>query len=366
MQRTLIILGIRGVPAAHGGFETFAERLSLWLVEQGWRVVVYCQGSETGELHRDEWNGVERVHVPVRLTGKTSTIEFDMAATADALKQQGTILILGYNTGFLNAWARLRGRRHIVNMDGFEWKRDKYNVLERAYLWMNERLAFTAGEKLVADHPVIGDYLSKRTDPKKVVVIPYGSEELLDADKTVLADMKLEPGRYFTIIARPEPENSILEMVTAFSAKKRGAKLVVLGNYRETNKYDHAVLQAASDEVVFPGAIYDSRIVSALRVHSCAYMHGHRVGGTNPSLVEALGAGNAVIAHDNHFNRWVAGDAGLYFSDQAGISDAVERLLADPQARAAQSAAARKRWSEEFTWPIILGKYQALLTDFGE
>lgn len=358
---SLIILGIRGVPAAHGGFETFAERLALWLVGRGWDVTVYCQGSPTGKRMTDEWEGIRRIHIPVRLSGAMSTIEFDAAAMKDAMKQEGAILTLGYNTGFLNAWARLRGRRSIINMDGFEWKRDKYGPAQKAFLWANERLALIAGATLIADHPVIADYLKQRTAPDKVTMIPYGGEELTAGDEKVLDDMGLAPGRFFTIIARPEPENSILEIVRAFSRRERGAKLVVLGNYREEVAYERSIRHSASAEVLFPGAIYDKQIVSALRFHSRAYLHGHRVGGTNPSLVEALGAGNAIIAHDNPFNRWVAGEAGLYFADEEAISDLVDRLIDDGDLQAQMAAAARARWHLRFTWERILQAYEAVL-----
>ena len=120
------------------------------------------------------------------------------------------------------------------------------------------------------------------------------------------------------MIARAEPENSILEVVQAWSRKPRGCKLVVLGKYEAGHAYQRAVQAAASAEVVFPGAVYEKPVVQALRFHARFYVHEHQVGGTNPSLVESLGTGNAVLAHDNAYNRWVAGDAGVYFADESG------------------------------------------------
>ncbi len=125
----------------------------------------------------------------------------------------------------------------------------------------------------------------------------------------------LEPDRYLVSIARIEPDNNILTLVEAFSRRPRGLRLVVLGTLNVGNPYHRAVEAAASAEVLFPGAIYEAEPVQALRVHARAYLHGHTVGGTNPSLVEALWAGNAVIAHDNPFNRGTAGDGQFYFSD---------------------------------------------------
>lgn len=362
----LIILGIRGVPAAHGGFETFAERLALWLRDHGWDVTVYCQGSPTGRRAEDRWEGIRRIMIPVAQAGAVGTIEFDVKATADAMRQPGTVLTLGYNTGFLNLWVRLRGRRNFINMDGLEWKRDKYGFGARSFLWANERLAAWSGTGLIADHPAIADHLAHLIARDRITVIPYGSDEVTEADPGLLAAMGIEPNRFMTLIARPEPENSVLEIVRAFSARPRGMKLVVLGTYRRDNAFQAAVMDAAGGEVLFPGAIYDKAVLRALRLYSYAYLHGHRVGGTNPSLVEALGAGNAVIAHDNPFNRWVAGAAGRYFADVAGCAALLDRLLEHPAEQAAMRAAARVRWREAFTWPMVLEQYRRLLAGPGQ
>ena len=166
----------------------------------------------------------------------------------------------------------------------------------------------------------------------------------VDAPAEPLARLGVEPGRYMSVIARAEPENSLLEIVQGFSAAPRGCRLVVLGNYDEKVPYQRSVLAGGSSEVLFPGAIYDKSLVSALRFHSMAYVHGHQVGGTNPSLVEALGAGNAVIAHDNRFNRWVAGPQAAYFRTVPRPSARqLESLLAEPAAASRRCAPLRAR-----------------------
>lgn len=359
--RHLVILGIRGIPAAHGGFETFAERLVLFLRDHGWSITVYCQGSKSGRRETDTWEGIHRIHIPVKRMGSIGTIEFDMKCVIDVKNVPGVILTLGYNTGFLSSWIRLTGRTNYINMDGLEWKRDKYGLGPRAYLWINERLAAYSGTRLIADHPVIADHLATRISRKKIAVIPYGGELISKADEGLLQPLGLERDCFMTLIARPVPENSVLEIVRAFSSEPRGAKLAVLGKYDRSDPYLAAVLDAASDEVVFLGAIYDKQQLAALRLFSIAYLHGHRVGGTNPSLVEALGAGNAVIAHDNPFNRWVVGDAGLFFADQQACADHISTLLSAPARRADMSAHARERWAVEFTWDKVLASYETLL-----
>ncbi|MCU0729011.1 MAG: DUF1972 domain-containing protein [Sphingopyxis sp.] len=362
-SRQVQILGIRGVPAAHGGFETFAEYLVLWLTERGWQVTVYCQGSETGAQIEDDWRGVRRVHIPVRQSGAVGTIEFDVKATAAALNRPGVLLTLGYNTGFLSSWVALRRRVNAINMDGLEWKRSKYGLAARAFLYLNERLAAWAGTRLVADHPSIADHLATRVKRDRIIMIPYGAPPITEADDSALSELGLVGKRFMTIIARPEPENSIAEMVTAFSRRPRDATLLVLGNYARDHDYQARVMDAAGPEVRFVGAIYDKRLLAAIRLNCTAYLHGHQVGGTNPSLVEALGAGNAVIAHDNRFNRWVANDAGCYFDSIEACDAAITAVLTDDALKAAMRAAARERFTSHFTWPDILGQYEAMLAE---
>jgi glycosyltransferase involved in cell wall biosynthesis len=171
----------------------------------------------------------------------------------------------------------------------------------------------------------------------------------------------LVPGGYLTLIARPEPENSVLEVVQAFSRQPRGTVLAVLGAYRDDQPYHRAVRAAAGAEVRFLGAIYDKPVIQALRAHSLAYVHGHRVGGTNPSLVEALGAGNAVIAHDNRFNRWVAADAAHYFADVDAAAAVFDGLLRAPTQLQTLRHAAVRRHREAFTWQAVLEDYERLL-----
>jgi glycosyltransferase involved in cell wall biosynthesis len=359
---SVAILGIRGIPAAHGGFETFAERLALWLVARNWRVTVYCQEDGKGPIREDVWNGVRRVLVPTPGGGAIGTMQFDWRCIRHAVRAgHTTTLTLGYNTALFCLWLRLSGIRNVINMDGLEWMRAKWRGHERAWLWLNERAGCLLGNRLVADHPSIGDHLATRVSRNKVTVIPYGADCVEEASTSPLAACGVAPGGYSCVIARPEPENSILEIVQAFSARPRNHKLLVLGKYEAGHSYHDAVRQAASHEVVFVGPLYDLSTVASLRFHSRLYVHGHQVGGTNPSLVEALGAGSAILAHDNRFNRWVAQDAAMYFSDAADCEQKFDRLLGADELISTQRQAARARHASFFHWDAVLNAYQALL-----
>ena len=358
---TILLLGTRGIPAAHGGFETFVEHLAPYLAERNWTVYVYCQEIGDRATWEDTYRGVTLIHVSVPGKGTASTILFDWISMRDALRRQGLLFSFGYPTGLFAIMPWIKRRHHIINMDGIEWKRSQHGTVGRIALYINERFAAKFGSHLIADHPVIADHLASRASASKITMIAYGAEPITDADTALIQPYGLETNRYAIIIARPEPDNSILELVTAFSSKHRGYKLVVLGDFSTENNYQKAVKAAASKEIVFLGAIYKKSILHALRKSARFYAHGHRVGGTNPSLVEALGAGSAVLAHDNEFNRWVADDSALYFSNQEEISDAIERLFRDETLVEKLRKSAKKRFEASFTWSKILEEYESLL-----
>lgn len=360
-MKQLIVLGIRGVPAQHGGFETFAEYLCKYLSVREWNITVYCQEEGVGPIYESEWEGVKRIHIPVKQEGPLGTIIFDFRSIVHSLRHSGIFLTLGYNTAVFNLLHRLFRKTNVINMDGIEWKRQKWGGLAKAWFWLNERFGCWFGNHLVADHPRIEDHVASRVPRSKITMIPYGGLEVKEADVFPLEAYGLTPQNYAIVIARAEPENSILEIVEGFSCQRRGHILLVLGNYSEDNIYHRAVKTAASDEVIFPGAIYDVNIVSALRYHALCYVHGHQVGGTNPSLVEALGAGNAVVAHDNPFNRWVAKEGAVYFSGKEGAADAFTELFSDQALVQNLREHTRNNFQANFRWQDILASYEQLL-----
>ncbi len=364
-QKTVRIMGTHGVPAAYGGFETAAENVGLFLVRQGWRVIMYCQVPGTGPITEDTWNGMERVMIPIDVEGWKGTSKYDLISIRHAMKTKDLVLTFGYNTGLFQTLLRARGIPNVVNMDGIEWSRRRWGFMKQAILYVNERFSAAFGNHLIADHPVIEGYLYTRAPKRKITTITYGADPVSPADAPAsgLPD-GIEPGTYLNLIARPIPENSILEIIQGFSRKKRGVKLVVLGNFLDDDEYHQQVLKAASDEVVFVGAIYEPERVKAIRYHSLGYMHGHTIGGTNPSLVEALAAGNPVFAHNNAYNRWVADQAGVYFETADELSAQLDEVLGDKDKLNALHEAALARHALEFTWERVAGQYEQLLLRF--
>jgi Glycosyltransferase len=253
----------------------------------------------------------------------------------------------------------------VINMDGIEWKRQKWSAIGKAWFWLNERFGCWFGSHLVADHPRIKDHLATRVSAKKITMIPYGGVFVGNADESLLESYAVAKNNYSIVIARPEPENSILEVVQAFSAKSRGDKLLVLGEFMpDVNAYHRKVIDAASEDVIFPGAIYEADVIGALRYHARFYIHGHQVGGTNPSLVEALGAGCAIIAHDNQFNRWVSDKAAFYFNGVDHLTDFFDGPYYDDNFVSEKKKEANLQFEGRFKWNDILCEYELLLNRF--
>jgi len=363
VKRHIAILGTRGVPACHGGFETFAENFAPYLVKNGWKATVYCQKEGVGEIDECEWQGVRLINVYVAGDSPAYTILYDYLCVRHAMKEGAYILNLGYNTGFLNVFFRFSGQHTTINMDGLEWKRDKWPWPVKVWFFLNEIIACRLGNELIADHPEIARHLSTRVSKKKITMIAYGADDIIESalmgsKKSFIESLGVKLNNYFVVIARPVVENSIYEIVAAFSKKERGSKLLVLGEFDFENVHYHKKIKnIASKEVLFPGAIYEKDIVSALRLYSIAYIHGHRVGGTNPSLVESLGSGSAIIAHDNVFNRWVTNNNMLYFSTIGDCSEKIQKLIDDGALREELRDKSKKCFKLGFTWEKVLAEY---------
>ncbi|MFZ5802114.1 MAG: DUF1972 domain-containing protein [Candidatus Omnitrophota bacterium] len=358
--KSIDILGSRGIPANHGGFETFAERLAIYLTKKSWKVTVYCQDEGKG-LSETEWNGIRLIRIGAGTNSPFATIKFDFLSTLHSCKENSLKLILGYNTAIFGIIHKIRGRIQIINMDGIEYLRPKWPWYAKIWFFINEKIACLIADHLIADHPEIKKHHQKFAPWKKISMIAYGGENVEQADEALLSKYDLEPQKYFLMIARSEPENLVLEIVRTFSKKKRGCKLIIVGPHDpERQKYHRRLKENASSEVIFLGSIYHKQTLAALRFFCLAYIHGYTVGGTNPSLVEAMGAGAMIIARENWFNVWVVGSAGLYFQSEEELEKHIEEIIlkhADENGR----SIIKKRFHEKFKWQQILEEYRQIL-----
>lgn len=366
----LSILGTRGIPAQHGGFETFAEKLALYLVKNKWQVSVYCQDGSAEKTQKEKWRDIELVKIPVKTSGALGTIIFDLKAIWIAKNTDSLFLTLGYNTAILCSLLKFKKKINIINMDGLEWKRRKYNQLEKLWLYINERLGIIFSDHVIADNPAI-EHRIKMISPtnKSITMIPYGADKpnnktTNNDQQKILNELGIKLSDYVLVVARPVEENNILEIVQTFSRRIRNHKLVILGNYQYSIPYQKRVLDIAGNEVLFLGAIYDKIILDILRTHAKLYIHGHSVGGTNPALVEALSAEIAVLAHDNPFNRWVAGDGSHYFLNEEELDRELTLLLSDRKEIEKMSVFSTKRFEKDFKWGKILFSYEKVFKSF--
>lgn len=359
---TLAILGCRGIPARYGGFETFAEKLALFLAAKDWEVTVYCQTSEPSD---DQfWHGIRLVHIATGEDTPLATALFDFLSTIDCIRHRRFPLVLGYNTAVFSTLFRLIGQRSIMNMDGIEWRRDRWGPWMRLWFRINEWFGCHFSNHLVADHPRIEDHLAQTVRRSKITTIAYGAEPVITPDPAVPRELGLDPGQYALLVARMVPENSVLDVLKAWKNSGTDRTLAVVGPFWDVDPYCQQLRSEAVTDgrIRLLGGIYDKASLSALRYYARFSIHGHRVGGTNPSLVEALAAGSPLIAHDNPYNRWVIGEHGLYFTDADSLTPLIDRwgALPDPDI-AAVGEASLARFHEAFQWDDILSAYEALL-----
>ncbi len=211
--------------------------MALYLRDRGWRVVVYCQLDGYGPIEFDEWNGLERVMIREPKPGWRGTAAFDSKSIRHAMSVRGpddVWLTCGYNTGVYNVLPRLRGVPNVINMDGMEWTRKRWGLAKQGILLANERFAGAVGNVLIADHPEIARYLRRNFGKRRVHTIAYGAHEVVDATTGPVTDLELTPGEYAMVVCRPIPENSVLEIVTAWSKRRRSMPLLVVGPYPTT------------------------------------------------------------------------------------------------------------------------------------
>ncbi|MDP6460338.1 MAG: DUF1972 domain-containing protein [Gemmatimonadota bacterium] len=367
--RRIAILGSRGIPARYGGFETFAEELSAGLAERGFRVTVFCE-RESGETPPREHRGVRLVHVRALPAGPLRTVLYDLACLARSLRGYDAVYMLGYGIAWAFGLPRLFGTPLFVNMDGVEWWRAKWSPFARLYLRSMEGAAVRLAHGVFADAEGIRDHLeSRHGEMRRAWTIAYGAELVEDADEAKLLPLGVRAGEYHLVVCRIEPENHVLEIVRGYRASGCRRPLLVVGNADGT-AYSAAVRAAAAEgedaagRVLFPGAVYDGGALTALRFHCRTYIHGHSVGGTNPSLLEALACGNEVIAHDNPFNREVLGGGADYFAGEAALSACLSRTEGTPLAPERREVAWRIV-RERYTWPQIVEQYASVFADQG-
>lgn len=316
------ILGTRGIPNAYGGFEQFAEHLSVGLFQRGHEVCVY--NSSLHPYREKQWKGVQIIHCKdlENKIGTAGQFFYDLNCINHARKKNFDVLLhLGYTSDSIWHWRWPGKAVNIVNMDGLEWKRSKYNKATQRFLKWAESLAAKHAHTMIADSPDIQEYLFT-TYGKKPLYIPYGAELFSKPDPAVLKKYGLQPSQYSLMISRMEPENNIEMIIKGHIAARDPHPLFIIGNL--TNKFGKYITSAYDHPSIrFADAIYNQVELDNLRFYSSLYFHGHSVGGTNPSLLEAMACGCRIAAHNNQFNRSVLQHEAHFFSDAHAVSEII-------------------------------------------
>jgi len=314
------ILGTRGIPNHYGGFEQFAEHLSLGLVQRGHDVSVY--NSSLHPYKDKDWNGVRIIHCRdwEHKLGTAGQFFYDLNCINDSRKRDFDVLLhLGYTSDSIWHWRWPKNCINLVNMDGMEWMRSKYNKATQYFLRWAESLAARKAHTMIADSPGIQKYLQSKYR-KKPVYIPYGAAPFYNANESIPARYDLENGNYQLLIARMEPENNIEMIIRGHLAASQNQPLFIVGNI--TNKFGKYITTKYKEPTLkFSDAIYDQGELNNLRYYSSLYFHGHSVGGTNPSLLEAMACGCRIAAHSNRFNRAVLQEEAHYFQSENEIAE---------------------------------------------
>jgi glycosyltransferase involved in cell wall biosynthesis len=358
----LAILGTKGIPARYGGFETFAEELGARLVTLGIDVTVYCEldGTPGPPEHR----GIGLIYVPAPRRGPLTTILFDLRCLWHARKGYDIVYMLGYGAAAFCFLPRLWGTTVWLNVDGVEWARAKWGFAARLYFKLMETLAVKVPDRVVADAHAIRDHLIRRHSAHKPIsVIAYGAQVVNHAPATSpLSEWRLTPNGYYLVVCRLEPENHVLEIIDGYCATESARPLIVVGNHQSPNSYMRRLQAVRDPRVRFIGTVFDRSKLQALRYHAFAYCHGHSVGGTNPSLLEALGCGNAILAHNNPFNREAARDAALYFESSRNLAQHINELERDELRRQRMRSQASLIVGTDYTWDLIATQYIDLIS----
>jgi glycosyltransferase involved in cell wall biosynthesis len=354
------MVGTRGVPAAYGGFETAVEEVGYRLAERGHRVTVYTRGSERRER---EFRGMKVVHLPALPVKQLETLSHTGLSAVHAIarsKPDVAFVFNAANSPFLPL-LRARGIPIALHMDGLEWKRSKWGRRGKAYYRWAEEFGVRWADALIADAPGIADYYRDEFDVG-TELIRYGAPILTTAPEDGVRALGLEPGGYHLVVARFEPENHVLEIVEGYHASDARMPLVVVGSAPYSADYTQRIDAAAAgdDRIRLLGGVYDQDLLDALYFHAHTYAHGHSVGGTNPSLLRAMGAGTAVIAYDVGFNRETLAEQGWFFADAAEVETHFRALAGDASLTAALGPQARERAASAFRWDAVADEYEDL------
>jgi glycosyltransferase involved in cell wall biosynthesis len=356
---SIAVIGTVGVPANYGGFETLAENLIRYhdAVSLPDPITIYCSSRNCSTMV-PAFLSAQLKYVPLNANGAQSIL-YDMVSLFSAVwNRSDVLLLLGVSGAIALPLVRLFSSARIVtNIDGIEWRRDKWQGLAKQFLRFSEKIAVRFSHEVIADNAAISDYVAQ-TYGVKSHVIAYGGDHAITLDEVAVSEYVL-PENYAISVCRIEPENNVHMLLEAFSRLKSHA-LVMVGNWNNS-EYGRALRDqyADCDNLVLLDSIYDLGKLKSLRSRASLYVHGHSAGGTNPSLVEAMHFGKAILAFDCNYNRSTTEDKALFFKNSDELVRLMEAMDLPQSDRVGRDMAeiAKRR----YTWDIVAQQYFSLL-----
>ncbi|MBX7139339.1 MAG: glycosyltransferase [Oligoflexia bacterium] len=360
----IAILGTRGIPARYGGFETFAEELSVRLARRGHQVTVYARRRFGRAQPQQDYQGVAVRYVPTLMHKYLETPLHALFSFFDLITHRVDVVLLCNAANSPMAWlARLLRIPLCINVDGIERNRAKWNWLGRAWYRLGEFCSVLFADRVIADAEVIRDYY-RETYRIDSTVIAYGARVHKREAGTTLAQFKLEAKRYLLYVSRLEPENNALGVIQAYRASGCNLPLVIVGDAPYAEEYKRALYAAASPGVVFTGYQFGAAY-EELQSNCYLYIQATEVGGTHPALVEAMGYGNCVVANRTPEHEEVLADCGIYYEKNyfEELAAILRRLVNDQNLVLGLGVKARARAAERFSWDAVTDQYERLLLE---
>jgi len=355
----LAILGTRGIPANYGGFETFAEELSVRLAARGHDVTVYGRSNNI-RYEGKEYKGVKLVILPTIGTKHLDTVSHTFFSVVHAIPRRFDVALMCNAANAIFATIpRITGTPVALNVDGIERKRRKWGLAGRTYYRISEYLATLIPNIIITDAAVIREYYHKEYGVSSWM-IAYGAECNRQPTTEIQQRLGLMAREYILYVSRLEPENNAHIVIKAFESIRTDKPLLIVGDAPYAQEYIASLKATRDTRIRFPGALYGVAY-RELQSHAYVYVHATEVGGTHPALIEAMGAGNCVLVFDTPENREVVGDTGLFFSSSEELSRLLQAAIDNPGLVEDYRVKARARAVANYSWDAIADEYERLL-----
>jgi glycosyltransferase involved in cell wall biosynthesis len=363
----IAILGTKGIPNNYGGFEQFAEYLSVGLAKKGHSVTVFNPSFHPFKETYYKGVQIERIYSPEKYLGGAANFIYDFLCLRKSLKSNFDMIYeAGYHSVAPSFWLfnvrRIKKPIVITNMDGLEWRRPKWSSLVRRIILALEKLAVNQSRFLISDNLGIQSYYKDKFH-KESFFLPYGADLVDTFSDKILEEYSLTREEYFIVVARLEPENNIELIIQAYLISNSKFPLIIVGNH--SKKYGKSLKEKfVSSGVKFIGGIYDKVKLDSLRYFSLCYFHGHSVGGTNPSLLEAMASRCFICSHKNPFNESVLNGDALYFHD---VHQLTEKIIDISSLRSSHGLSFINSNIQKiktiYNWEKIVGQHEELFVE---